>query len=77
MARRALQRLVVLHEALDGIRRLRARELFLFGLLAGHDGDGEDVFKEIGVAVQLLLRLVDGLLGGFVDGVALLPPKLS
>ena len=77
MARRALQRLVVLHEALDGIGRLRARELFLFGLLAGHDGDGEDVFKEIGIAVQLLLRLVDGLLGGFVDGVALLPPKLS
>ena len=77
MARRALQRLVILHETLDGIRRLRTRELFLFGLLAGYDGDGEDVFKEVGVAVQLLLRLVNGLLGCLVDGVALLPPELS
>ena len=55
VAGRALQRLVVLHEALDGVGRFRAGELFLLGLLAGDDGDGEDVLKEIGVALQLLL----------------------
>ena len=77
VAGRALQRLVVLHEALDGVGRFRTGELFLLGLLAGDDGDGEDVLKEIGIALQLLLGLVDGFLGGLVDGVALLPPELA
>ena len=74
---RALKRLVILHEALDGVGRLCASELFLFGLLAGHNGNGEDILKEVGVALELLLSLVDGLLGGLMDGVALLPPELS
>ena len=35
------------------------------------------MLAEIGVAVQLLLGLGLGLLGGLVDGVALLPPELA
>ena len=43
-----------LHEAFDGVGRLGAGELFLFGLLTGNDGDGEDILKEVRVAAELL-----------------------
>ena len=39
---RALKRLVILHHALDGVGRLGARKLLLFGLAAGYNGNGED-----------------------------------
>ena len=77
VARRTLKRLAVLHHALDGIGRLGARELLLLGLAAGDDGDGEHVAEEVSVAVELLHRLSLRLLGGLVDGVALLPPELA
>ena len=77
MACCALQRLVILHQALDGIRRLRAGELFLLGLLAGNDRNGQHIFKEVGVALELLLGLMDGLLGSLMNCVALLPPELA
>ena len=77
VGRCALQRLVVLHHALAGVGGFRTGELFLLGLAAGDNGDGEDVLKEIGVALELLRGLGLGLLGGFVDGVTLLPPELA
>ena len=77
MARCALQCLVILHQTLDGIRRLRTGKLLLFGLLAGNDRNGQHIFKEVGVALELLLGLMDGLLGGLMDRMALLPPELT
>ena len=73
----ALQRLVVLHEALDGVGGFRPGEFFLIGLAAAHHGDRENLLKEIGIAVELLLGLVLCFLGGFVNGMALLPPELA
>ena len=72
-----LEGLVVLHHALDGIGGLGAGELLLVGLAALHHRHGQDVAAEVGVAVELLLRLGDGLLGGLMDGMALLPPELA
>ena len=77
VAGRALKGLVILHEAFDGVGRFGAGELFFFGLLAGNDGDGENILKEVGIAAELLLGLVLRFLGRFMDGVALLPPELS
>ena len=77
MGRRALQRLVVLHHALAGIRGFRAGKFFLLGFPTRNDGDGENVFKEVGVALELLRGLRLGLLGGLMDGVTLLPPELA
>ena len=74
---RALEGLAVLHHALNGIGRFGAGELLLVGLAAADDGNGKDVFKEVGIAAQLLLGLSLCLLGGFVDGVSLLPPELT
>ena len=74
---RALQRLVVLHEALNGIGRFRTGKFFLFGLTAAHHRDGEDLFKEISIAVQLLLGFMLCFLGGLVNGMAFLPPELA
>ena len=71
----ALQRLAVLHHGLDGVGGLGAGKLFLVGLAALNDGDVQFLLKEIRVAVQLLGGLGLGLLGGLVDGVALLPPE--
>ena len=73
----ALERLSVLHHALDSIRCLGAGKLLLVGLAAGHHGDGQNVFKEVGIAAKLLHGLVLGFLGGLVDGVSLLPPELA
>ena len=77
VGRRALQRLVVLHHAFAGVGGFRTGELFLLGLAAGDDGDGENILKEVGVALELLRRLGLGLLGGLMDGVTLLPPELA
>ena len=72
-----LERLVILHHALHGIGGLCTGELLLLGLPTGHHGNCQHIFKEICIAVQLLLRLGLCLLGGFVDGVAFLPPELA
>ena len=72
----ALQRLAVVHHRLDGVGRLRARELLAVGLAALDHRDLQVVLAEFRVAVELLLGLGDRLLGGLVDGVALLPPEL-
>ena len=75
MGGRTLKRLVIFHHALHGVGRFGAGELLLLGLLTGHHRDGQNIFKEIGVALQLLLRLGLGLLGGLMDGMTLLPPE--
>ena len=72
-----LKGLVVLHHGLNGVGRLGPGELFLIGLAALYHGHSQGIPAEIGVAVQLLLRLGNGLLSGLVDGVALLPPELT
>ena len=68
---------MVLHHGLNGVGRLGPGELFLIGLAALYHGHSQGIPAEIGVAVQLLLSLGNGLLGGLVDGVALLPPELT
>ena len=77
VARAALQGLAVLHHRLDGVGRLGTGKLLLVGLAALDNGDAQVVLGKIGVAVQLLLGLGLGLLGGLVDGVTLLPPELT
>ena len=77
MAGAGLEGLVVLHHGLDGIGGLGTGEFLLVGLAALHHRHGQRVLAHIGVAVQLLLRLSHGLLGGLMDGVALLPPELA
>ena len=77
VARRTLEGFAVLHHALDGVGCLGAGKLLLVGLAAAHDRDGEDVFKEIGVAVELLLGLGLCFFGSLMDGMALLPPELA
>ena len=77
MARAALQGLAVLHHRLDGVGRLGTGKLLLVGLATLDNGDAQVVLGKIGVAVQLLLGLGLGLLGGLVDGVTLLPPELT
>ena len=71
-----LQGLAVLHHSLDGIGGLGPGELLLVGLAALHHGHGQGVPAEVGIAVELLLGFGNGLFGGLVDGVALLPPEL-
>ena len=77
MAGAGLQGLAVLHHGLDGIGSLGAGELLLVGLSPLYHGHGQSIPTEIGIAIELLLRLGNGLLGGLVDGVALLPPELT
>ena len=65
-----------MHHALNGIGPLRAGELLLVGLHAPDHGHGQILLAEPGVALQLVLRLLNGLFGGGVEGVALLPQEL-
>ena len=71
-----LEGLVVLHHGLDGVGGLGPGKLLLVGLAALHHRHGQRIPAEVGVAVQLLLRLGNGLLRRLMDGVALLPPEL-
>ena len=71
-----LEGLFVVHHALHGIGGLGAGELLLLRLAALHHRHGQVVLTEVGVDVQHPLGLLDGLLGGGVHGVALLPQKL-
>ena len=73
----ALQGLVVLHHAFHRVGGLGTGELFLIRLAAAHHRNRKDLFKEIGIGVQLLLRFLLRLLGSLVDGVAFLPPELT
>ena len=75
MAGAGLQRLAVVHHALDGVGGLGAVELLLLGLAAAGDGHGQHVLAEVRVQVQDPLGEGLGLLGGGVHGVALLPQK--
>ena len=71
-----LKGLLVVHHALHGVGGLSAGELLLVGLAALHHGHGQVVLAEVGVDVEHALGLGDGLLGGGVHGVALLPQEL-
>ena len=71
-----LQRLLIVHHALDGVGGLCAVELFLVGLPAPGNRHGQHILAEIGVEVQHLLGKSLGLLGAGVHGMAFLPQKL-
>ena len=75
MAGAGLEGLAVLHHALDGIGGLGTGKLLLVGLAALDHRHGQRIPAEVSVAVELLLRLRHSLLGGLVNGVALLPPE--
>ena len=77
VARAGLQRLAVVHHGLDGVGLFRARKALLLGLFALEDRDGEVLLAEGRVDVQHAQGLLHRLLGGGVDGVALLPPELT
>ena len=77
MAGAGLKRLAVVHQRLDGVGRLGAGELVAVGLAAADDRHRQRLLAEVGVDVQHPLGLGNGLLGGGVDGVALLPEKLA
>ena len=72
-----LERLVVVHHALDGVCALGTGELFLVGLVAAHDGHGKEVLAAVGIDLEHLLGLFNGLLRCCVEGVALLPEELA
>ena len=67
----------VLDHRLDGECHVCAGEAFVFGFFAGDDGDGEVVAEEFLVLAVDHACLDDGLVLGFVGGVAFLPEKLS
>ena len=77
MAGAALQGLTVLHHGFDGVGGFGTGKLFLIGLAALDNRDGEILLADVCVAVQLLLGLSLSLSGGLVDGVTLLPPELT
>ena len=77
MARAGLQRLAVVHHGLDGVGLFRTGETLLLGLFALEHRDGEILFAELRIDVQHAQGLLHRLLGGGVDGVALLPPELT
>ena len=71
-----LEGLPVVHHALNGIGPLRPGELLLLRLHPPDHRHGQVLLAEAGVAFQLVLGLLNGLLGSGVEGVALLPQKL-
>ena len=77
MARAGLERLAVVHHGLDGVGLFRAREALLLGLFALEHRDGKVLLAELRIDVQHAQGLLHRLLGGGVDGVALLPPELT
>ena len=77
VARAGLERLVVVHHALDRIGVHGAGELLLVGLVAADDGHGQLLLAGIGINFEHLQRLLAGLGLGGVQGVALLPEELT
>ena len=72
-----LERLVVVHHALDGIGVLGAGELFFLGLVAADDGHRHVIFQRIGVDLEHLQCLGARLFLGGMDRVTLLPEELT
>ena len=72
-----LQCLTVVHQSLDAVGSLGTGELVALGLATLDNGHSQILLTELGVDVQHLLGLDDGLLGGGVDGVTLLPQELT
>ena len=72
-----LQGLAVLHHGLHGVGGPGAGELFLVALLSHVYGQGQGLFGHLTVDLQHGQGLLLGLLGGGVDGVALLPEELA
>ena len=77
VARAGLERLMVVHHALDGVGINGASELFLIGLVAADNGHGEVVFAQVCVDLKLTKRLFTRLGLGLMQGVPLLPEELS
>ncbi len=77
MARAGLERLVVVHHALDGVGVYGAGELFLLGLVAADDWHGKVIFTQVGVDLKLMQRLLACLGLGLVQSMPLLPEELS
>ena len=72
-----LQGLAVVHHALDGVGVLRPGELLLLGLVAAYHGHGQLRLAQLGVYLQHLPRLLQGLLGRGVYRVPLLPEEFA
>ena len=70
-----LQGFAVLHERLDAVRVLGAREALALGLHALDDGHRHEVLREVGVDLEHLLGFFDGLVLGRVGRVAFLPEE--
>ena len=68
---------MVVHHALDGVGALRPGKLLLVGLHAHHHRHGQHFLAQLGVDAVHPLRLLNGLLGGGVEGVALLPEEFA
>ena len=72
-----LQRLAVMHHALDGVGVHRTGELLLIGLVAADDGHGQLLLTGVGIDLEHLQRLLARLFLRGVQGVSLLPEKLA
>ena len=72
-----LERLLIVHHALDGVGVDRARKLLLVGLVAADNGHCQIVLAEVCVNLKLLQGLLARLLLGRVQGMTLLPEKFS
>lgn len=77
VARAGLQRLMVMHHALDGVGVHCARELFLLGLVAADDGHCKVVFAHVGIDLELVQCFLACFGLGLVQSVPLLPEELS
>ena len=77
VARAGLERLVVVHHALDGVGIHGSGELFLLCLVAADNGHGQIVLAQVCVDLKLMQRFLACLGLGLVQGVTLLPEKLS
>ena len=77
MARAGLERLAVVHHALDRVGVHGAGELLLVGLVAADDGHGQLLLAGLGINFEHLQRLLARLFLGGVQGVPLLPEKLA
>ena len=72
-----LKSFVVFHQALYRVGCFCTGKFFLLGFSAADYRNGQHFFKEVGIAIELLLSFSFCFLGGFMDGVTFLPPEFT